>query len=144
MLQSPKRLASRTSIPPRPLTLMYCCSLPLSICAFNLPKLFANCFLDDYCVRGHGTTCEPIGRGGGVIISVGGGALDRSLPCFNHYLQTLLSITRHGPTCPNRRMRPNSIKILLMWPLGPAPTTTILVLSLSIYHLLSIVWKTRS
>ncbi len=38
-------------------------------------------------------------------------------------LRTLLSITCHGPTCPNRRMRPNLIKILLMWLLGLALTT---------------------
>ncbi len=38
-------------------------------------------------------------------------------------LQTLLSITRHGPTCLNRRMRPNSIEILLTWPLSLALTT---------------------
>ena len=35
-------------------------------------------------------------------------------------LQTLLSITCHGPMCPNRRMRPNLIEILLTWSLGLA------------------------
>ena len=39
-------------------------------------------------------------------------------------LQTLLSITRHGPTCPNRSVRLNLIEILLTWPLGLALTTS--------------------
>ena len=64
------------------------------------------------------------GQGGGVIISGGGGCRIAPSLALITTLSTLISISCHGPTCPNRRMRPNTIEILLTWPVGLALTTT--------------------
>jgi hypothetical protein len=104
---------------------MCCCLSPVSIRACNLPKTLFSKFIS--VTLASAATGPPVSRlaGGGCNYKRGGGAPERSLPCFNHYLQTLLSITCHGPTCPNRRKRLNWIKILLMWLLGLALTTSV-------------------
>ena len=82
--------------------------------------------LNDYRVHSRGAICETIDRGG-VLLSGGGCTKFSPSLALITTLQTLISITRHGHTCPkHRRMRPNPIKILPTWLLGLALTTMLL------------------